>query len=114
MKGYIQYTLFQLESGTDEFIILNFQNRGHYNLINIYTDNNIILSYENNKKEINDDIFKNKNKDQKRFCHFKTNEEKKDISNFVEVGDDKLYYNNLFDYLKSYENAKFKIKMAKT
>jgi len=51
MKGYIQYALFQPESGTDEFIILNFENRGHYNLKNIYTDNNIILSYEKNKKK---------------------------------------------------------------
>ena len=46
------YGLFQPESRTDEFIILNFENRGHYNLININTNNNKILSYEKNKKEI--------------------------------------------------------------
>ena len=89
MEDYTQNALFHPELGKDEFIILNFENKGHYNLININTENNIILSYEKNKKEIKDDIFtnKNKNKAQKTFCHFKTNEEKKDIYNFVAVGE---------------------------
>ena len=45
--------------------------------------------------------------------HFNTNDENKNVSNFVAIGNDKLYYNKLFDYLNHMKKQNLKTKIVK-
>ena len=67
------------ESETKEIIILNFENRKHYNILNIYNFTNTDTYYKNNTKEIKEEDFNNKNKkNSKAFCHLKSPKDLKD------------------------------------
>lgn len=50
MDDFTQYSFFQPESATDEYIILNLENRGHFNLINIDKEKKIFLMKQTQMK----------------------------------------------------------------
>jgi len=77
---YIQYAFFEPESGTNEIIIIGFENRGHCKILNTNNSNNTDKYYQNNTDAIKQEEFTNENKqrNQKASCHLKSDEELKD------------------------------------
>lgn len=114
IDDYSQYVFFEPESGTKELILINLENRGHYNLIVIQDNKN--SKYESKTKQIKEEIFSNKkeNNNQKDTFYLNLNKNTKDEITLSSVGDDKFYYNNIFAYLKSLEKAKYIDKEGQT
>jgi len=88
-------------------IVINLENRGHYNLIVLKDNKN--NDYESNTKQIKEENFSNKsiNKNQKATYYLNLNTNTNDETILSSVGEDNFYYNNIFDYLKSLEKAKY-------
>ena len=102
-ENFRQYSVFIPEKDTEDFIIINFEGRYHYNL----------LKYNKGKlNQIENDIdyFKNlkiENKTKITNTKFFTGiKENSMSSHYIQLENDENYYKFLYRYLISYENAK--------
>ena len=110
-EDFKQYAFFEPDSGTKEIIIINLENRAHYNIINIHNLNKDENFYTKNNNDIKKENFcKNKKQSKNASFHLKSNDEIKDITSFVSIGDNKYFYNDLYIYLKTLEKATYKEK----
>ena len=111
LEDFTQNALFSQESGTEETIIVNFENLFHYNLIRIKNtiQNNSKLKYieEFNKSEI---LKENTNITKNEMYHFNEDEYKLNNGKYIEIGDNKNYYDEIYTFLQTKEKAKFKNK----
>ena len=111
LEDFTQYALFSPESGTEETVIVNFENRSHYNLITIKNtkQNNTKLKNieEINKSEI---LKENTNITKNAMYHFNKNEYELNNGKYIEIGDNKNYYDEIYTFLHTKEKAKFKTK----
>ena len=108
LDDFTQYALFSPESGTEEAIIVNFENRSHYNLIRISNSlenkAKVKAIEEINKSEI---LKENTNITKNAMYHFNKEEYKLNNGKFIEIGENKNYYDEIYTFLHSKEKAKF-------
>ena len=87
------------------------KNRSHYNLITIKNtkQNNTKLKNieEINKSEI---LKENTNITKNAMYHFNKNEYELNNGKYIEIGDNKNYYDEIYTFLKTKEKAKFETK----
>ena len=107
-EDFTQYALFTLGTSTKEFILINFENHNHYNLLIEKIIKVDINTFDKNKAAINQNDFKFNKTDENIIpkLYFQS-EKNKDNSIYIYLGNNKNYYENLYRYLLSYEKAKF-------
>lgn len=112
-EDYKHYSLFTLQTTTKEFILINFEERGHYNLLKIKIIKNEENLYKKNTKAIlNNNSISTNNKNQLKIKpkYYSDNKDNENNSNLINVGDNKKYYEYLYRYLTSLHKAKYTTK----
>ena len=61
-EEFKQISFFTAGTSNKKFIVINYENQSHYNLLKFKMNNNEYIYYEKNSKEIKDNVFSNSKK----------------------------------------------------
>lgn len=61
INEFTQISFFGTESSSKEYLIINYVNNSHYNLLKLKLNSNTKINYQNNTKEIQEKKFNNNN-----------------------------------------------------
>ena len=111
INEFTQISFFASESSSKEYLIINYVNNSHYNLLKLKLNSNKKMNYQNNTKEIQEKKFNNKNNNTNLnpSIYSKDKDYKLKIV-LTNVGENINYYDDLCNYLISFEKSKYTTK----
>ena len=111
INEFTQISFFGTESSSKEYLIINYVNNSHYNLLKLKLNSNKKMNYQNNTKEIQEKKFNNNNINTNLSPRIYSKDIDYKLKNvLINVGENINYYDDVFNYLISLEKSKYTTK----
>ena len=111
INEFTQISFFGSESSSKEYLIINYANNSHYNLLKLKLNSDKKMNYQKNTKKIKEKKFSNNNSNINLNPRIYSKDIDYKLKNvLINVGEKLNYYDDLFNYLMSLEKSEYTTK----